>query len=71
MVAALKPFNIVGFVTTATFDTLVFIAISVKVLRINAALNNTGQSKIVYLIRGRGMSHISTVLLRSGQLYYL
>ena len=60
-----------GFIASVVFDTAVFVAISVKVLEINAYRVFHGWSWIMAFIRGEGLGHISMVLLRSGQLYYL
>ena len=60
-----------GFVTTATFDTLVFFSISYKVLRNNRGAQANKESWPAALIRPRGLLHVSETLLRSGQFYYL
>ncbi|KAK7695329.1 hypothetical protein QCA50_002520 [Cerrena zonata] len=66
-----KPLGSPGFVAITIFDTLVFVAISAKVLKINSEWRFPGKSWIASFIHGDGLSHLSKVLLRSGQFYYL
>lgn len=67
MKAPLPP----GFEAVTIFDTLVFVAISVKVLKINSIWHFPGKSWVMSFICGDGLNHLSKVLLRSGQIYYL
>ncbi|CAL1717204.1 unnamed protein product [Somion occarium] len=59
-----------AFVAVVVFDTVVFVAISVRVVTyIGWADSWQGQMKS--FISGKGLGHISRALLQTGQLYYL
>lgn len=70
-IGQVKPLSSPGFLSLAVFDTLVFVAISIKVLRMNSDWYTPGQSYAASFIRGADLTRVSRVLLRSGQLYYL
>lgn len=68
-----KPCNLAGritdawaYVASATFDTLVFIAISWR-LASTSMIGNSFKS----FVRGEGLLGLSRALLRSGQIYYM
>ena len=60
-----------GFLGIVVFDTLVVVTISFKLLHLNQEHRDSGATWIASLVRGKGLGHISKVLLYSGQLYYL
>lgn len=66
-----NPIGSLGFIFSAMFDILVFVAISVKVLRINTNLESPQKSWLSLFITAEGLSQVSRILLRSGQIYYL
>ena len=63
-------FSAVPVILTAVFDTLVFLAISYKMVSISMAGNNWS-AQVRSFFRGDGLHHLSKSLLRSGQAYYL
>ena len=67
--AAVKGYTSFGFIAAAVYDTIVFVSISYKLVVSSFADNWTGRLKSFF--RGQYMGHISRVLLKSGQLYYL
>jgi hypothetical protein len=66
--AEVKPFSSAGPIANTVFSTLVFIAISWRLVTMNLALNGTPRG--ISFITGQGSSTLSTILLRDGQLYY-
>ena len=66
-----NPIGSLGFIFGAIFDTMVFVAISVKVLKINTNLETPLKSWFSLFITAEGLSRVSKILLRSGQIYYL
>lgn len=60
--------DFVGLITTAIFDTVVFFSITYKIVLSNALQDEYG-SRMTSFIRGTG--RISSMLLLTGQLYYL
>lgn len=54
---------------SALFDTVVFIAISIRVLSLSLA--STWRSRFKAFIRGQGLGRLTRALLKTGQLYYL
>ncbi|KAF8526224.1 hypothetical protein BU17DRAFT_40792 [Hysterangium stoloniferum] len=63
---AVKPFSSAGIIATACYDTLIFIAISWRIIKQTA----TGH-KIRSFFAGDSLPYISRELLRGGQQYYL
>jgi hypothetical protein len=63
-------FTAVPVILTAVFDTLVFLAISYKMVSISMADNNCS-AHVRSFFRGDGLHKLSKSLLRSGQVYYL
>ena len=66
--AKLKPICSLGFLATAVFDTVVFIAISARTLKLKLEPNTPLPSSFFH---GKGLTHFAKILLRSGQIYYL
>ncbi|CAL1706715.1 unnamed protein product [Somion occarium] len=64
-----KPFISVSFALVTTFDTAVFVAISLEVLRYN--LVDTRRKGFISFVCGQGLGQVSRALLLTGQLYYL
>jgi len=54
---------------SAVNDTLVFIAITVRLMMFS--LENTWKERIKMLLRAQSMGSVSTIVLQSGQLYYM
>jgi hypothetical protein len=57
-------------VMTAVFDTLVFLAISYRMVSV-ALSDNTWGARAKSFFRGDGLHRLSKALLQSGQAYYL
>jgi hypothetical protein len=55
---------------TAIFDTLVFIAISLRIASYTILDNDTFGARIKAFLRGHGLPNLSSCLLQGGQLYY-
>ncbi|KIJ50923.1 hypothetical protein M422DRAFT_74371 [Sphaerobolus stellatus SS14] len=66
IIKAVKPFSSAGIIATACYDTLVFVAVSWRIIT-KSAMGDKTQS----FFRGRNLPHVSRELLRGGQLYYL
>jgi len=64
-----KSFSSVGIIVVAVHDTLVFLAISSRLL--SWSLGDTWIDKIKSFYHGRGMGIMSRALLQTGQSYYL
>ena len=64
-----KSYTSSGLVAAAVNDTLVFIAISYRLVSISFADSLSGRLRTFF--RGQHMGHVSRVLLQTGQLYYL
>jgi hypothetical protein len=56
---------------TAIFDTLVFLAISLRIASNTLLDNDTFGTRMKSFLRGRGLPNISKCILQGGQLYYL
>ncbi|KAK7689895.1 hypothetical protein QCA50_006534 [Cerrena zonata] len=65
---SLTSFAPVGYIGVAVYDTLVFLTVSVKILRIDPALDWKSEVKLFF--NNKHMSHVYRTLLRTGQLYY-
>ncbi|GJJ13747.1 hypothetical protein Clacol_008003 [Clathrus columnatus] len=61
-----KPFSSVGIITTACFDTLVFVAVSWNIIQ-RTAIGDKSAS----FLKGKNLPLVSRELLRGGQQYYL
>jgi hypothetical protein len=60
-------FSGAGTVANTVHGTLVFLAISWKLL----SLNDESSSRVKAFVKGQGVSRLSSTILTSGQLYYL
>ncbi|KAK7687675.1 hypothetical protein QCA50_008890 [Cerrena zonata] len=69
MVRVVAKYDGIVFATMATFDTVVFLAISFHVLSISSA--DTWHLRFMAFIKGRGIGRLSRALLQTGQLYYM
>ncbi|CAL1700652.1 unnamed protein product [Somion occarium] len=67
--STLQSYDSIGFVAVAVFDTLVLIAISVRVLSGSMAISWSERCRS--LLSGKGLGTVSRILLQTGQLYYL
>ncbi|CAL1701343.1 unnamed protein product [Somion occarium] len=67
--STLRSYDSVGWVTVAVFDTLVLIAISIRVLSGSMAVSR--KERFRALLSGKGLGNVSRILLQTGQLYYL
>lgn len=66
---AVKSYTSSGLVAAAVNDTMVFVAISWKLILVSFAEGWSGRMESFF--RGKYMGRISRVLLQTGQLYYL
>jgi hypothetical protein len=66
---SVKPTDAWGYMGTAIYDTLMYLAISWRL----ASFNMTGhwKARVRSFVTGGGLQGLSKVLLQSGQLYYL
>jgi hypothetical protein len=65
-----KPFSSTGIVILAVNDTLIFFAISWKLLSAST-IDDSPKAKLKIFISGHGLPVLSRSLLQSGQEYYL
>jgi hypothetical protein len=65
-----KPYFSVGIIVSTINDTLVFFAITYRILLHNS-LTDKWSERWGGFLNGRGMAHVSKALLQTGQLYYL
>jgi hypothetical protein len=63
---SVKPYVGAGTIANMTHGTLVFLAISWKLLSLNEE-----SSRVKAFVKGEGISRLSSAILVSGQLYYL
>lgn len=68
-IGAVKPMVAAGFIAVTVFDTLVFCAISFRILRIGWRARE--KTWVGFTINSQGLSSVTKELLLSGQLYYL
>ncbi|TDL22014.1 hypothetical protein BD410DRAFT_771023 [Rickenella mellea] len=66
---AVKPFSSAGIIISTCSDTMVFLAISWKLL--TTARDDSLNGKMKSFFSGEGLPHISRILIQGGQLYYL
>lgn len=64
-----KPFSSAGIVVVAVHDTLVFLAIGIRLVMFSLA--DTWSERFKTFLSGKGMGNVSRALLHTGQLYYL
>ena len=57
-------------ILTIVYDTLIFFAISYRVVSISM-VSNTWSARVKSFVRGDGLHDLSKALLHSGQTYYL
>ncbi|CAL1707958.1 unnamed protein product [Somion occarium] len=69
LIGGAAKYSAAGFVTIAIFDTIVFSAITFRVL--SFAVEDTWRGRIRAFMKGQGVGHVSKALLQTGQLYYL
>lgn len=69
-VVVLPDYCAVPTLLTAVFDTLVFLAISYRMV-FNNAFGNTWRVRASSFFTGHGLYSMSKALLQSGQIYYL
>jgi hypothetical protein len=62
-------YTTVPIMLTAAYDTLVFLAISYRMVSLSM-INSTWSARARSFIRGDGLHHLSKALLQSGQVYY-
>jgi hypothetical protein len=67
--AAVKPFISAAPIANTVFGTLVFIAISWRLVTMNRGISGT--SRRATFFSGGGSSTIASILLRDGQVYYV
>ena len=65
-----KPVALVCFAIVTVFDTMVFFAISLQMLRINAAKPLSQTHNLAKFFHGKGMGNASKIVLQTGQFYY-
>ena len=63
------PLEAMGFIAVEVFDTAVFVAVSVQVLRSN--ITTSGHDRFAAFVTGDKLGQVSRVLLQTGQIYYL
>ena len=63
------PVALICFVVVTVFDSLVFLAISIRVLAINR--ETIEGKKLASFFFGNRLGHVSSLVLRTGQAYYL
>jgi len=68
--AAVKSFSSVAVITSTVNDTLIFVAISLKLMS-NNKVESTPADRARAFFRGEGLSSISKALFKGGQVYYL
>lgn len=61
--------GISAYIIQAVYDTLVFVAITAKLLRVSRQDDSTPWWKL--LVKGEGMGMVSRIMLQTGQIYYL
>lgn len=64
-----KPLEAMGFIAVEVFDTAIFVAISVQVVR--SSIADSRHDRLAVFVTGNRLGQVSKVLLQSGQLYYL
>ena len=69
LATVVKPYCTSGLVVLMVHDTLVLLAISSRLLVYNLAGSWSDRFKVFF--SGRGMPHISRLLMKTGQLYYM
>ncbi|KAH8102105.1 hypothetical protein BXZ70DRAFT_1006727 [Cristinia sonorae] len=67
----LKDVGSAGIVTAAVDDTLVFLAITTKLVMVHPSSTTSWSQRWKLVFIGEGMGRISRVVFRTGQLYYL
>ena len=67
----IKPSSSVGIIVSTVNDTLVFVAITYRLVVYNTSVSNTWRMRLKVLFSGEGMGGVSKALLQTGQLYYL
>jgi hypothetical protein len=67
--AAVKPFSSAAPIANTVFGTLVFIAISWRLVTMNHGISGTSRGATFF--SGGGSSTIASILLRDGQVYYV
>jgi len=66
---SVKNINVWGYIATAAYDTLVYIAISWRLA--SFGMSDHWKSRVKAFITGIGLRGLSKILLQSGQAYYL
>ncbi|KAK7692361.1 hypothetical protein QCA50_003986 [Cerrena zonata] len=66
----MKPWVVTGWISTAVFDTAVFVAISMQVLGFTGGIH-TWKERMVSFLNGNELGKITRAVLQTGQLYYL
>ncbi|TCD71616.1 hypothetical protein EIP91_007363 [Steccherinum ochraceum] len=64
-----RPYGSAGIVTSAINDTLVFLAITIKLILNTPAKNSSERMRTLF--SGKGMGNISRAVMQGGQQYYL
>ena len=65
-----KDYGSIPTIITAVYDTLVFLAISWRIISYTVE-GDTWQARSRFFFMGKGLHSVSKALLRGGQLYYL
>ena len=60
----------VPIILTAVYDTLIFIAISYRMISLSM-LDGPWSTRVKSFFTGNGLHHLSKAMLQSGQVYYL
>lgn len=68
--AQVKSFSSIAVITSTVNDSLIFIAISLKLMS-NNKVESSSMDKVRAFFRGEGLSSISKALFKGGQVYYL
>lgn len=67
-----KPYSATGLVILTVYDTLIFIAITYRLLAdIHHPSDQSWSTRTKAFLSGNGMNEVSRLLLKTGQLYYL
>ncbi|KAK7692447.1 hypothetical protein QCA50_004072 [Cerrena zonata] len=68
-ISDVRPIEATGFIAVELFDTVVFVAVSIQVVRSSIAVSR--HDRLATFVTGSQLGHVSKVLLQTGQLYYL
>lgn len=66
---SVKGYDAWEYIATASYDTLIYLAISLRLASLG--MDDNWKSRLKSFVTGGGLSGLMRVLLRSGQVYYL